>query len=1334
MSGGQLATVGFAGVGFALGGPTGAAVGWMVGSWLFAEKMDQGNEIIEPGAQELPGGNQSLRGSMIPVLFGTNRCESYHTWRKNFTPVRNESKQESGAGGKSGGSGGGGKSQTGGGQAGVSYTYKLDCMYHIGITEGEYFLYGGWVGPERLNDQTIAAIGQGFGSNALTFGSDQNRPREASLEFAESYYYPGGDTLPGWTYFLEQENIPVSSTDISSLGMRWKESAWVGMRELNLGNSPNLPMVQWEIGPGGGDLDLDDGFVGLYQHGTTLAPDAVGQVSANGKWYSGSRGAAGDIIWGPPDATSITRYGADIGSFVTTALQNSGIDHGIGFGTQDDCMMIPGTNYVLCHAINIGTVTRTDHGWCLIDLSLVPDNTNPWSQSYVVGTIYRRGDGLDKQYSNVLSVFQMGLQEEGDMVCQVYINFVGGDNDTRIQGIASITEFKADTDFGTSDTMSANHYNTETHYGDGWPVVEGTGDGHADDSTSFCFAVPFVDLSGGAPAINTHLYWFIPRSTVRNATQSYIAARAVANPDGMLVRTDFGQSTTPGGGSAIDDDVVTGILLDANGTNDIFPFSDEGVGQGGADENNNAEYRPEVHIHKWQGSEAAGGYLLLFQKVYYGSTEGAPFGINNGVRAFMYNPVAGTANQVAAAEFAQTFDTVDDVGTSEGDRYNWFYRKGFMGYSEDTGVVTFWGAFDSLSGTPPIQNTYIVSQLGNLTIGGATDVTPPFIIRKILTSDIYGMGFTDANIDETSYSLAVQYCEANKIKISAKFRREQGYMNWIDNLLSVYNGYLVRREDTIFFRLMDFGATSGDDIVRVLDNDHFATERGQAPVRVVEGAQQDTYNKVRVNFLDRNLEYRQNFVEENDEVDQDFNGIRAREFPAMFVMTENLARNIALRGLWSNLYARDGYEYFVGWKDADLEPGDLVTLVDSFDPKLQGGVRARINRIEEMKPGKWKHNATQEIEYIVNADAAVNSATNNSSGGFRRGLTGEPLRFDAYELPKEFQGANPVLYVGWAQSTRAAGAKLWVSGDGVSYAQASDITPHTLSGMFADALPARPRGYAESNVEVYLFPDIRSAAFDPSCPAYTEQFVMEDGSETQRSIGGTALWVGSEMVAYQGLNMVGSNHYRFTKLYRGWGGTPVADHSSGSIWWRHGAGVFVQGINEDKIGTTIFYKVTPYNFSGWEWPVESVDAKTYQIQGTYFKPQISDCPHVWIDSVDYTQSTIKRITDLTSKDYKLEWNDSSRCEGYGTLGYGFSTYGHFLTDTLSHSWRVEVVGSGDTVVQSTVVTTPFFVYSAGANFADNGAFRENVAFRVTPFHETFGDALVTQVASLEFFS
>jgi hypothetical protein len=312
------------------------------------------------------------------------------------------------------------------------------------------------------------------------------------------------------------------------------------------------------------------------------------------------------------------------------------------------------------------------------------------------------------------------------------------------------------------------------------------------------------------------------------------------------------------------------------------------------------------------------------------------------------------------------------------------------------------------------------------------------------------------------------------------------------------------------------------------------------------------------------------------------------------------------------------------------------------------------------------------------------------------------------------------------------GAKLWISGDNTTFSMASDITPFTISGMWGDNLPIRPRGYYEENIEVFLFPDVRSADFDPSSPAYIESFALEDGGETQRALGGTAIWVGSEMVAYQNPTIVGSNHYKFERLYRGWGGTPIGSHSSGDFWWRHGGGVFTQVYNEDKIGTKIFYKVTPYNFSGYIWPVESVDAQEYTVQGTYFRPQIPGTMHVWVESTDYHQTTLRGLADITSLNLKAEWQDSSRCEGYGTMGYGFGTYGHFATDVLSHDWRVEVLGAGGSMVHSVVVNTPFFVYSADQNFNDNGGFLPTVTFKVTPFG-TFGDALDSEVVSLEFF-
>lgn len=1320
MSTGQIATVGLAGVGFAFGGTTGAAIGWMVGSWLFSDSADEGNEIIDPGAEELPGVNQALRGVTIPVLFGTNRCESYHTWRRNFTPIRSESKDEAGGGGKLGGSGGGGKTGASGAGGNVSYTYTLDTMYQIGLTDGEYFMYGGWLGTERLNDQTIGNISQGFaGEGSVVFGATTTAPKEASLEFSEAYYYPGGDTNPGWTYFHSQENIPV--TDAASLGMRWTHMAWVGFRGMDLGDSPATPALQWEIGPGSGSIDLESESYGSSARDTVLEEGFSNQMTKNGRWFGSAHPTSVQLHYVNDDGT-VTKWTTN-SNYLKQCLIDASMDNGGSFFLGESVMIIPGTDFaLLCGHDDSGGIGNR-HGFILVDLSTHDGSVStPFVQGNCAGSVFIKGVGLEFKHGTITGCGRTGQQVNTSKVLVTYQQFLNDDHYLLV--LPTIAEFQAK---NVNETSDSSFFNRATEFpssiGASFP---GTAAGrHTSINSAMFWFLP--SLSGAD--WGTNMYFYITRDLADTSNNAYIIANRDANPDGWVISLNIGQIDGSPSNKPVFGAIVERNANFVDGGVPAMPPTDESTGLDGQ-ASTDGQYRPEVVVQKWAGTEAAGAYLVLMHKMYYGSTEAAPFGTFARVVPWLYNPLTDEFTRIGQPQ-AAIFDTVVDAGQIEADRFAWNAPMSAVTFSEDTGVIRYIGNWDAGVGDA-LENEYVTANFGTLVLGGAADVTPPYIIRQILTDPVYGMGVDTDDIDEPSFGLAVQYCLAEEILVSTKYRRERGYMQILDLLLSLYQGYLIRRGKNIVFGLMDFGQESGAVPVRTLDNDHFVVEDGKPPIEVTEGAQQDTFNRIRVNYLDRGLEYRQNFVEENDEVDQDFIGIRAREFPAQFVMSERLARKIAIRGLWSNLYARDVYDWFVGWKDSDLEPGDLITLVDSFDSKLSGGVRARITTMQEIHPGKWRCQGTQELEHIAQAKELVNSSTNQSSGGFRRGVTAEASLFAMYELPKEFQGANPVLYVGWAQSERAAGAKLWISGDNTTFSQASDITPHTISGIFAEALPVRPRGWVETNIAVYLFPDVRSAAFNVNSPAYVETFALEDGGETQRSLGGTALWVGSEMVAYQGPTLIGSNHYRFDKVYRGWGGTPIGDHSSGDIFWRHGGGVFTQTFNEDKVGTKIFYKVTPYNFSGYIWPVESVDARVHTVQGTYFRPQNPGPLHIWVDSVDFHQTTLKGLSDVNSLHLKAEWQDSSRCEGYGVLGYGFGTYGHFATDTLSHSWRVEVIGSGDTMVHSVVVTTPFFVYSAGQNLADNGAFRPNVSFKITPF-SNFGDSLVTETVSLEFF-
>jgi hypothetical protein len=220
--------------------------------------------------------------------------------------------------------------------------------------------------------------------------------------------------------------------------------------------------------------------------------------------------------------------------------------------------------------------------------------------------------------------------------------------------------------------------------------------------------------------------------------------------------------------------------------------------------------------------------------------------------------------------------------------------------------------------------------------------------------------------------------------------------------------------------------------------------------------------------------------------------------------------------------------------------------------------------------------------------------------------------------------------------------------------------------------------------------------------------------------------------------LIAQNYYRFDKLYRGWGGTAVHAHSIGDYWWKQGGGVFSRTYNEDKIGTVLYYKVTPYNFAGVEYNVASIDAKSYQILGTYFRPQ--NCPvlHTFLNtpgvgtgSEDLRGFVVKGVTS-GGCDIRVDWSDASRQEGWGQGGYGNSTYGHFATDTTSHNWRVEVLSSNNHVVRSVSVATHYYEYAREVNSADFNGWAGNIKVRVTPYNN-YGDALIAGVKSLNLF-
>lgn len=1320
-----LAPLGFAAAGGLLGGTWGAAVGWLVGSWLFGPKADRDNQIFDPGAQEMPRVNQALRGVTIPVMFGTNRVPSNIVWQKNFTTIRNET-ENSGGGGKGGGSGLGKGGASGG--TTVTYEYKWDLLYHLGMSHEDMNLFGGWLGSERMNDSTLLGIINNSNSGFTSFfRSDVDRPQDAELIFDEGFFHgaqaTGDANATNWSHFETEEGG----------AYRWPYSVYIGFKQLNLGDSAVVPQVTWEIGPGDADFEFDSGHEAFWTSITTTDGTDVGVIKGDtGSLYQvdGAFGGGNTfrVYNATTDAVHSTRTDAQFDADATAA----GLDPGSAYTFTSDnfAVVLPEKNRIIAFGRDIGVGTRSN--WAVLVYKINASNSLE-----VVGGYAARSNDLEAPNKENILAYVHGSGSDDSNILLTGTSEVGASFDLHLWCLPSLTAMEsypvADDANNTWDARSINLRTAVTEITDRFGF-------HSSyrNYNKWGFFVPTVDVGLLGFTWKSRLYWYISKADIEwhidnpadpNGTNT-IYNRTGTYPNGFLAYvTVTVTSNVPAVNASW---TVDETWIDRSDETQVIPFSD-----GQQDEDGNAtdgyDYSPSATSHRITTGIAAGASAVIFFKdTPTGEADRGTTGTFTRAQMFLWNPLSRQAKRYAnyGGSFA---DSETDWGFPGASKKSYTIQGTSGYYDEETTRFYITGYLDGGNATDNI----FLARFGTFDIGGAEDVYPPYIIYELLTNPLYEYGLSASDINITSYQAALLYCENEGIKVSTVYYREGNTLQLIDQLLALYGGYLIDSGGQITFGLQEFTTTP----IRTIDNSRLvAQDDGSAPVTVIHGAVQDTFNKIKVNYIDRNLEYRQNFVEVADEVDIDLNGVRPREFPPQFVMTEALANKIAVRALWSNLYSRKQFNFKLGPKDADLEPGDVITLVDSYHPYLSSGAQVRIVRQEEKDNMIFDIQAVEELQYINASTLSPSSQTAVTTPNGLFGPVAPAANFTMYELPKEFQGANANLFIGYRQQSITMGAYLYLSADGVSFAKVDNVQPFIISGIVKEGLPLRSPGHVEENVEVYLMPDTRSVAFNAASPTYCQTFTLDDVGPAGRALGTGLMFINSEMMAYEGVNLVAQNHYKFDKVFRGWGGTHIQAHNSGDTWHKHGGGIFQQAINEDKIGTIVHYKVAPYNFNGLEYNIASVDARTYQIQGTYWRPQAQAPLRTFVQSPQIVTVQSENLVDLSKKrvitngsPVQIEWPDSSRDRGYGTRGYGDGGYGRFQTDTTSHNWRIEVL-SGDlaTVVRCTTVATTAFLYTTAANSEDFNGWNGNFAVRVTPYND-FGDALRSRTKILELF-
>ena len=1292
---------------FTVGTTLAMSVGWLIGSWIYSAFLaEDQNQIFDPGAQELPRINQALRGVTMNMMFGTNRVSPNIVWTKNWQAIRTES---SSSGGKGGGSGG--KPQ---GPTSVSYEYKIDILYHFGMVPTPYSIFRGWMNADLLTDATIIAILQGSGNftSALPNPDDTDANAPVNMGFDDAFWGAGGATgdtnFQNWDYFETQEGV----------GTRWPWTVYIGLQALSLGGNSAIPQLSFEIGPG----DPEFGSTGTDEQRWTDTNNLNGSdyIAGSGANAGFVVGEDGKRYWFPnfEDDNEWNWYCLETGAHhvLTAAEVNAnavakGIDGGRTFIASlcgSGAFGIAGTPYFFITA----TTGIAFDGWYLVHLYKI-DSTGTAVPYYGINW---HTDTVANNITNSIQSFH--IANEGTIEDYVLILGEQGSSGVHhnciwcIPSISSLLNF-GDVDDGTLDKWDAVREDLD---GLGLDDIDVYTRGNAQTGSGFVLPTAVVGPLG--IQWGCRLYFLVPKSRIDEEIDSptactYIQGLTGTYPNGFVFYVPLS--------------VIAGVVTASAPVvdNDAFntPFADDGYRLDGVtystlpDYKNN--YSPSVQAIKIE-SLAQYASLVVFTKGFFETTDHTDSNhLYAKAVAYVWNPFT----KVGSLVLSQGQETSIDFQGSD-DPWEPEWVQVIFDPSTQTSYVM----------TGMTGDVY-VGEFGSLTISGSGgDLTPAQIIYLIMTNTTYGMSVPTELIDASSYANAVAWCETNNIKVSVQYTRDDNFLNVINELLALYGGYLTESGGIIKFGVVELSSTP----VRTIDNHHLVIEEDEPPVTITRAARQDTANIIKVNYLDRNLFYRQNTYEISDEVDVDLNGPRVKEFPAKFVMSEATAAMIAARTLWSNLYGRDLHDFQLGVKDGDLEPGDVITLVDSFHTELSTGRKVRIVSWKENVPGRYAVKAVSEIDYISSSSAAFYNVSSPSA--VRTGLNAAaqaPLDFRAYELPKEFQGSDASVFFGYNQAQPTMGSVLYLSPDGVTFAAATDIQPFIISGLLPEALPERPAGFCEQDYHLWLFP---ASGFDANTPTYAQTHALDDFSQSIRAVGGAILYAGSEAMAAQGLTLVAQNHYKVDKLWRGWGGTAIQGHNSGAYWHRHGAGMHMQTITTDKIGTMMYYKIVPYNFINEGYNVSSIPSKSWQVQGTYWRPQepsrlatFVQSPTTITQSDDLRNMARKQVTS-GGCDIVWQWPDASREEGMGLGGFGFSGFGHFATDTTSAQWRVQILSADmSTVVRCMVVSTGTFTYSRAVNSADFNGWTGNLGVRVLPYNN-YGAALSSRTQSLALFT
>jgi len=539
----------------------------------------------------------------------------------------------------------------------------------------------------------------------------------------------------------------------------------------------------------------------------------------------------------------------------------------------------------------------------------------------------------------------------------------------------------------------------------------------------------------------------------------------------------------------------------------------------------------------------------------------------------------------------------------------------------------------------------------------ASDINPSTLIYDLLTNNVYGAGIATGFVNADSFDVVENFCSSNDLLFSFVLKEQRPVLDYIDFVLSHFQGYLFMSEGKI-----NIGVFKDDPSTFNITRDNLATVRNKPPVQVTKRPYSDTKNRIEVAWMNRSADYDSAVAVAKDETDiRQRNKVVKQTINLSGIKNANLGQKITYRMLFEALYRFSNYAFVLSYNDMLVEVGDVGTLSDGDKIVNQ---RIRIVNISEAKDGKsLQIEAVEDQPYMYpDLTSYRGEVTDHVPDPDFTDLIASPL----YAFSEHRTSA--VLFLSLTPTN------LYTNGWYV-YRSYDDVSYELLGKAVIDGVTG-----GDSNSQGTLTSSLH--AHTAVVHKVDESFLVDIGTVTDLTTVTDADFfsnkqialVDNEVIGYKVSTEIGSGVWKVSELMRGLFNTEPVAHGPGSTFKTLSVDYNI-AYPESDIGRTVFIKALTFYGNNVQ-DISEVTGSSHTIIGIHQRPL-----PVSLMRIKYREGYSTYPTD----DVVIDWNWCSRASGYNVGGFNSVLWGAFVKEEMIQTITALLEQTDDIDILETVL-------------------------------------------------